>query len=555
MTELVRDTAHGRVEGFDDGEGTWCWLGIPYAEPPIGPLRWRAPRNPAPWRDTRPAQAFAPACVQYGRLYGPGANNRYDRTIAATLNQAVGSEDCLYLNVWAPAGSTHDLPVIVFIHGGSNVSGYTADPLYHGARLAREANAIVVTIAYRLGLFGWLRLPQLATGDTDGDTGNFGTLDTLHALRWVKKNVAQFGGDPRNVTLMGQSAGAINAWVLLTAPEARGAGLFHRLVALSGGMSLAANLPAGSFPTLLPEAYYATQGRALLNALLVADGLADDDASATAHVSTMTDAQVADYLRAQSPEALFSTLMSKLAPLGLAGSGPIPEGTVLPLDPIAAVAAGEYEAVPVLAGTTRDEGKLFAAWLALSPVLGGKPGLVVGDAERFHMMADFNPDAPASFDEASVIAPAYLPADAPDTGYDAKTSLLGRIFFGASRDNALNTLHTRQADLWHYAFEWDREPAPWHRVYGAAHLFDVPFVLGNFGPSLIGNVIGGRVNERGRLALSQAMMRALAAFARGGDPNTPALGIAWPRWPETLVFNADDQVMTLTVQGTNSSCP
>ena len=136
-----RRTDFGIVVGSDDSAttGTYAWKGVPYAKPPVGELRWKAPVDPKPWTAPRPTQQFGNACVQYGRIYGPGANNRYDATIGTTLNQAVGSEDCLYLNIWRPASPQSGLPVIVFVYGGSNVSGYTADPVYDGAALAKIA--------------------------------------------------------------------------------------------------------------------------------------------------------------------------------------------------------------------------------------------------------------------------------------------------------------------------------------------------------------------------------------------------------------------------------
>ena len=143
---LLRKTALGEVQGAADAaSSTYTWKGIPFAKPPVGALRWQAPQEPAAWTTTKATTSFGPACAQYGRIYGPGANNRYDATIGTTLNQAVGSEDCLYLNVWRPATEDKNLPVIVFFHGGSNVSGYTADPVYDGAALAKSANAVVVT--------------------------------------------------------------------------------------------------------------------------------------------------------------------------------------------------------------------------------------------------------------------------------------------------------------------------------------------------------------------------------------------------------------------------
>ena len=348
QSDVERQTRFGKVVGIDDseGSGTFFWKGIPFAKAPTGELRWKAPTDPEGWKKPRKTQQFGNACVQYGRIYGPGANNRYDPTIGTTLNQAVGSEDCLYLNIWAPAdrrgGDSHGdrdderhdrdhrdddarggRPVIVFVHGGSNVSGYTADPVYDGAALARAANAVVVTVNYRVGIFGFLSVPQLKTGtDAQADSGNFALLDIIKALQFIRHDITKFGGNPRNVTLMGQSAGAINIYALLTTPatvEARRQ-LFHRAVPLSGGISLATNLPPGRIPTLNPASFYLAQGTQLLYRQVIADNLAVDLAGAAAWVASQTPEQVAAYLRSKSPATLLFTLLTQLAPLGLAGS-------------------------------------------------------------------------------------------------------------------------------------------------------------------------------------------------------------------------------------------
>ena len=547
-------TRFGTVIGIDDSaaSGTYAWKGVPFAKPPTGALRWKAPVDPDVWVAPKATQQFGNACVQYGRIYGPGANNRYDETIGTTLNQAVGSEDCLYLNIWRPATHHGGLPVIIFIHGGSDVSGYTADPVYDGAALAKAANAIVVTVNYRLGIFGFLNLPQLKTGvDADEDSGNFALLDIVKALQFVNRNIAGFGGNPARVTLMGQSAGAINVYALLTSPlvvHARPR-LFHRAVALSGGISLATNLPLGRIPTLNPASVYLAQGNALLVNLLIADGLATDTASAQTYAASQTPAQIAAYLRSKSPATLFLTLLTKLAPLGLAGSGPIPEGTVLPVDPIAAINAGQYLRVPVLAGNTRDEAKLFPTFLALSPALGGVSGRLVSDATLFSIQFSYQPDAPPTVSIGQWIPAQYLPVNTPVTGFNAKTDLLNQIFFIASRDNVLNALNAQQAEVWYYRFDWDEEPAPWNDIYGAAHAFDLPFVFGNFGPSLFSNVANSTANRPGRLELSDAMMKSLGAFAERGDPNAPAaLGVTWPTWPSTLLFDATPTSKVISVQ-------
>jgi para-nitrobenzyl esterase len=165
-SDVERETRFGKIVGLDDsaGTGTYAWKGVPFAKPPVGDLRWKAPVDPDSWKSPRAAQQFGNACVQYGRIYGPGANNRYDQTIGTTLNTAVGSEDCLYLNIWRPADRRGNRPVIVFVHGGSNVSGYTADPVYDGAALAKATDSVVVTVNYRLGIFGFLNLGAAQVG-------------------------------------------------------------------------------------------------------------------------------------------------------------------------------------------------------------------------------------------------------------------------------------------------------------------------------------------------------------------------------------------------------
>jgi para-nitrobenzyl esterase len=550
---VERQTRFGPVVGVDDSAatGTYAWKGVPYARPPVGALRWKAPADPEPWSSPRSTQQFGHACVQYGRIYGPGSNNRFDPTIGTTLNQAVGDEDCLYLNIWRPATHHGGLPVIVFVHGGSDVSGYTADPVYDGAALARTANAVVVTVNYRLGIFGFLNLPQLKTGfDANEDSGNFALLDLIKALQFVNRNIANFGGNPTQVTLTGQSAGAINVYALLASPLVVNARpqLFHRLVPLSGGISLASNLPPGRLPTLNTAAVYAAQGNALLLNQLIADGLAADTASAQAYVASHTAGQIADYLRSRSPAALLQTLLFKLAALGLAGSGPIPEGTVLPTDPIAAIGAGAYLHVPVLAGNTRDEAKLFPTFLALSPALGGVSGRLVSDATLFSIQFNYQPNAAPQITIDQWVPAVYLPVTTPVTGFNARTDLLNAIFFIASRDNVLNALKSQQNEVWYYRFDWDEEPAPWNDIYGAAHVFDLPFIFGNFGPSLFGNVAFTDANRPGRLELSDAMMKSLAAFARTGDPNAAALGVTWPTWPSVLRFDATPSSKVISVQ-------
>jgi para-nitrobenzyl esterase len=347
---------------------------------------------------------------------------------------------------------------------------------------------------------------------------------------------------------MGQSAGAVNVYALLTTPATVDARprLFHRAAPLSGGISLASNLPPGRLPTLNTAAFYATQGDQLLYQQVIADGLATDIAGAAAWVASQTTEQVASYLRSKTPSALLLTLLTKLAPLGLAGSGPIPYGAMLPTDPIGAMAAGNYLRVPVLAGNTRDEGKLFPTFLTL---FGGPSGRIPTDKQLFDIQFAYQPNAPAQITIEQWIPPVYLPVATPLSGFNDRTELLDNLFLQAATDNVLGTLKSQQNEVWYYRFDWDEEPAPFNDIYGAAHAFDLPFLFGTFGPSLFSNVVNSNSNRPGRLALSQAMIHSLAAFARHGDPNAPqSLGVTWPTWPSRLIFDATPTEKAIAVQ-------
>ncbi len=550
---MQRQTTWGPVLGSDDSAatGTWSWKGVPYAQPPVGALRWRAPRDPQPWNAARPARDFAPACVQTQRLYGPGLNNRYDETVGSALGRTVGDEDCLYLNIWTPASRpAAPRPVIVFVHGGSNITGYTADPVYDGAALAKHEDAVVVSVNYRLGIFGFLDAKALKTGVREEDSGNFALLDIVKALEFVAANAPAFGGDPQRVTLMGQSAGAVNVYALLTSPIllARHRPLFHRLAALSGGLSTAASLPSGGIPAVLPAPIWAARGEALVLESLLAAGQAPDETQARQWEAESGAERTAAWLRSLPADTLLQVVRTRLAPRGMAASNPIPDGWVLAQDPIAAVRAGRYLRMPVLAGHTRDETKLFPQLFALSPALGGTSGRLLDDAAVFSLAARYDPEAPPQTTLAQWIPPAYLPVDAPGTGFDARARRLDALWFSAIRDDMLNALRTRQETVWAYEFEWDRLPPPLDRIFGAAHTFDLPFVFGNFGPSLYSSFMFTRANAPGRLALSDAMMRSLGAFARRGDPNDTRLGADWPTWPGRLVFDADLQQTAIQVR-------
>ncbi len=189
----------GRAEGAVN-----VFKGIPYAQPPVGAARWTPPRPVADWRDTREAMDFGPACVQPpsppGNLYGD--------------TPARMSEDCLSLNIWTPTDAKK-APVFVWIHGGALTTGSSSESVYDGARIARQGGVVVVSINYRLGVLGWLAHPALSAESADGLSGNYGLLDQIEALRWVRRNIAAFGGDPANVTIAGESAGGLSVMYLM----------------------------------------------------------------------------------------------------------------------------------------------------------------------------------------------------------------------------------------------------------------------------------------------------------------------------------------------------
>jgi para-nitrobenzyl esterase len=547
-----RQTPYGAVVGVDESatKGVYSWKGIPFAKAPVGDLRWKAPVDPVAWNSPMPTNKFANACAQTGRLFSPGLNNQLDDTVSTTLGQTVGSEDCLYLNVWQPsAAATSPRPVIVFVHGGSNVSGYTADPQYDGAALAKAADAVVVTVNYRVGIFGFLNAAPLKTSDAAESSGNFALLDIIKALKFVNNSIAYFGGDPQNVTLMGHSAGAVNVLSLLTSPLVKNTtpALFHRAIPLSGGIALASSLPAGTSGVLSPNVASEAQGKALLANLVIADGLATDTASAETYLASRTPAQLADYLRSKSTDAVLAMVRTKLAAAGLSSSNPIPEGTVLPQDPIAAIKAGQYVKVPVLVGNTHDEGTLFAAFLA-TPSLGGLSGRLIDDKTFFSIVTKNNPEAAPTTSVEQWIPSAYLPVETPVTGFKARIDVLTQNLFFAQRDSVLNALKSQQAAVWAYQFDWNQLPKPFDTIFAASHAFDLPFVFGNFDNTLFANVMNTNANRPGRLALSDAMMKSISAFARKGDPNNDALKTSWPTWPAKIVFDGTPTSAVITVK-------
>jgi para-nitrobenzyl esterase len=487
----------GEVVGYTGRYGSHVWLGIPYAEPPVGERRWRAPAPPAAWSGTREALAFGDHCPQIASSFGGVADAR--------AGSITGSEDCLYLNVYAPrmqpgAVAEAKLPVLVWIHGGGNVVGL-AD-FYDGGRLAQSQDVMVVTLHYRLGPLGWFRHAALRDGASPAEqSGNFAVLDLVRALEWVRENAASFGGDPGNVTIFGESAGGTNVFALLLSPAA--GGLFQRAIAQSGGVWTTTPAEAENFRD---DAEPGDSGASnpVLAQLLVAAGRAPDAGSAKQAIASMSAPEIAGFLRSQTPEQLFAGY-----PVGgEEGMIEVPQlfgdGVVLPSgDALARFARPDgWNRVPVIAGTNHDEQKLF---MFLNPLY---------VRQWFGLIPQVrDPDL-------------YLAAA------DARSAM----WKATGADGPAATMWATQPNVFVYRFDWDEEPSllgiDLGRFLGAAHGFEIPFVFGHWDIGAQGNVIFGASNQTGRETLSGQMMSYWANFARTGDPGRGRDGElpVWNAW-------------------------
>jgi len=301
----------GLVQGTAE-DGLTVYKGIPFAAPPVGDLRWRAPQPAAKWEGVRAADKFAPGPIQGGN---PPSGK---------------SEDCLYLNVWTPAKSANEhVPVLVWIYGGGFSAGATSENNYNGAKLAQKG-VILVSIGYRVGQLGFLAHPGLSAESPHHVSGNYGMLDMIGGLQWVQKNIAAFGGDPGKVTIFGESAGGIAVSMLCASPLAKG--LFHGAISQSGG----------SFGPPRPTTY---PGENLKR-------LADAEQGGEAYAKSAGVTSIAE-LRQLPPEKL-------PAARGLGGSWPIIDGWVIPEDQSKLYAAGKYHDTPILVGYNSDEGASFS---------------------------------------------------------------------------------------------------------------------------------------------------------------------------------------------------
>jgi para-nitrobenzyl esterase len=470
-------TRQGKLEGDVDRDVA-VFRGIPFAAPPVGALRFRAPEPPRSWRGTRKATRFrrvapqaSPVLPLVGRLIGGGGGGE--------------SEDCLTLNVWTPGVDRRRRPVLFWIHGGAFAMGSGSSPLYSGRRLARRGDVVVVTTNYRLGALGGLNLRALRPGDPDAGS-NQGLRDQIAALEWVRDNIAEFGGDPENVTIFGESAGAMSVGTLLGTPAAQG--LFHRAIAQSGAAS---NVSTRE------------QAAEIAGLFLRELGIGAHDERALAQVPP------AEILRAQVSIAILRSMRQ-----GILAWQPSVDGDLLQEQPLDGVAAGVSKSVPLLVGTNRDEWNLF--------LIGDRDGRRLDSAALRRRLERALPGSDASGRARADRALDVYRAARSGRGRGSPTRLWSafqsdRIFhYPASR--LAEAKLGQGAPVYSYLFAY----AP--PLLGACHGLELPFVFGTLREPLLRPILGWSPAAR---ALAHAMQDAWTAFARTGRPAHEGL----PDWP------------------------
>jgi para-nitrobenzyl esterase len=477
-------THRGPVQGQAYADGSAAFLGIPYAAPPTGARRWRAPEAPEAWTTPRDATRFGGVCPQVEMFSG--------KPMEAT------SEDCLTLNVWTPAlQPATRAPVMVWIHGGGFTMGSTKQELYDGAALS-HSGVVVVSMNYRLGALGFLGHPALSAESPGKASGNYGLMDQRLALQWVRDNIAAFGGDPDNVTLFGESAGAISACLQMVSPQAQG--LFHRVIAQSGTCYLI--------------------GVPLKDAGTPQEDSSEERGLRFARELGCTGEDVAGCLRTKTPAELLAASGAALDLLKPhVGFGPIVDGDVLPAAPRQLLAEGKYAKVPLLLGTNGDEGTLFTMKAKLDT------------AEQYEEAVRVR--SPQHAEELLRLYPAKSFAS-PHAAYDHM--LRDALFLCPARRLARTVVEHGQPV---YAYQFTYEPKSFFGIpfmkMGAFHAAELPFVFGV---------------EKGRLSLgsdterelSKKVMGYWSRFANKSNPNGDG-ATEWPAYTREgephLVINTE----------------
>jgi len=471
---LRLQTAGGPVEVFK---------GIPYAAPPVGEMRWQPP-GPAPsWEGIRPGFFATPPCMQGSGLLAASS------IVPPSPDPC---EDCLYLTVWRPANASEEpLPVMVWYHGGSFQSGTGDFPAYDGSALANQG-VIVVTVNSRLGAFGYMAHPAFSAESPDGISGNYGVLDKIAALEWVQRNAAAFGGDPGNVTVFGISSGAMGVGCLLVSPLAEG--LFHRAI-MQGGSTwplppLRADVPGEDvpgevFPGELPSAEEI--------GLVTAESLAISGTGPAA-AAALRALPPADILEAENGSDIFAFRL---------GDNPTVDGVVIPEQPILMLQAGDFNRIPLLIGSNRDEASGY---------------LVIYDEFLRWRAPQYTAFIHEFFgQDAEAILALYPPRGQFFVWAELNRLVTDIAFFAPAR---MFAHATAEAGLPAYRYYFTQRPGNIAGdVFGAHHAAEVPFVFNTL-------IARSHFTPEDR-ALARTMQRYWTRFAATGDPNGPGD----PEWP------------------------
>ncbi|MBU0991553.1 MAG: carboxylesterase family protein [Proteobacteria bacterium] len=515
----IVETKYGKLEGKLADNGTWAFLSVPFAKPPVNGLRWRAPQDPFAWEGIKDASEYCSICPQYGNVLNETGEGTFK-------GEAVGHEDCLYMNIYRPE-TAETLPVMVFFHGGVNYIGRQDRSYFNGKYFVKKSNMILVTVNYRLGMMGWFSHPLLRTGDPLDDSGNFGTLDTIKALEWIHENIASFGGDPENVTVCGQSAGAWNAIALMVSPLAEG--LFHKVILMSGQ------------PTSESVKSAENSASSILKRLLIQDQYIEKNEDADDFIRFKGRDWINNYLRSKEIDEIYHSDVGGPSGMPLDKNfctGPIVDGYVVPLDPKAAFASGDYYKIPAILGCTKDEFKLFIPLMAADP------------DDLFQVIEKFDPDNPQFYID-DLLKPIMMPVLAVYEPINLAGKLLNQLY---GTDSLAKQLKKNQEDVYLYKFSWDEEPEPFDFLFGAAHSIDLPFFFGMFPEEeSFFRFAWSEENRAGREMVSDAMISYFAQFARTGNPNSTASDLPlWTQYDSSkngnkrIVFDTDGPRMSAT---------
>ena len=484
---------------------TFQWLGIPYAQAPMGSLRWKAPRSLENENDQVKAIEFSNPCPQVESISidkkGEG--------------EFLGSEDCLFLNIFAPKNISSDnkLPVMFWIHGGGNTSGEAGS--YDFSKLAAAHDLVIVSINYRLGFLGWFYHPSFAaTSNDQGDkSGNFGTLDQIMALKWVRKNIEDFGGDKNNVTIFGESAGGHNVFALLSSPLAKG--LFHKAISQSGATNSFSTKEASKFFDN-KESSLLTSSKEVISKLLVASGKSKDSFEANIAQESMNEFKLMEEMQSIELSEIFK-VYKEIENSKQAGKKMIPrvlsDGYVLPKRGLKYNKKSYYNDVPVIFGTNRDETKLFAA-----------------------MQSDYSTSV---LNRLVIIRNQEM--------YDLTANYASNNWKISAVDNpARAMISSGKQDVFAYRFDWDEQGKllwmDFSKIFGAAHVMEIPFITGTMKLLGIERFMFNNENLPDAIRLSIAMQSYWAEFAYNGSPGKGRDNSlpAWNSWS-----TSGDKIMIL----------